>query len=191
MVRIDEVWLDQFAVSKWLGGPLVTRRLIGQDSGMVLQTFADLGDYYRFTWFAVRLMPWAARLSCSTRLAQWALQRFEKTYPDDLRPRQAVEQALLVQREPSIAHMIAASLAVEPARIAAFAAVNDSRWHYALRNSLSAETAAGAAKVASSDDEGQSINATFETFMDAAGAVFSDHRKNQTQIMEYLLPQIL
>ena len=188
---IDEAWLDRFRVSSWIGEPLVRHSLIGKDAPLVLSSLCDQGDYYRFAWVAVRAMPWEIRLHVSIGIAKWTLPPFEKIYPDDPRPRQAIDEALLVQREPSVAHMISASLAIEPARIAAFAAANDMRWDDRIRLSLVAEVAAGAARTASSSEEGRSINATFETLMDAAGAAFSDHRKTQNQIMEYLLPQVI
>ena len=97
-------------------------------------------------WLIVRIMERKQYLAYAIFAARQVLDIFEKKYPEDNRPRLAIEAAEKCLREDSAAARAAARAAGDAARAAAVAAAVDA-WDAAVDAAGAAGAAAGAAAV--------------------------------------------
>ena len=116
------------------------------DSLKVLELLIDQGHWDWFRWLAVRLMTHQQKVEWACYCAEQVLSIFEKKYPQDQRPRKAIEAAREWLKNPSEATRKAAAAAYAAADYAAYAAAADAA--YAAAAAADAAYAAAAADAA-------------------------------------------
>ena len=120
---IDEAWIEKWTpcpeALKWykdyLGKPPIT----------ILNRLIKAKKYDWANWFIVRVMEYKDYVSYAVFAAEQVIDIYEKKYPDNKRPREAIEAAKLCIKDPSDKNKEAARAA---AGAAAWTAAGAAAW---------------------------------------------------------------
>jgi len=140
---------------------VVENKLIGlKDSEMIKDLMkADKLDWAN--WLIVRCMNYKQYVSYAVYAAESVLDIYEKKYPNDKRPREAIEAAKLCIKNPSKKNKVAASAAYSASAYSAYSAA------------YSASSASSAAFSASSSASSAAFSASSAAYSAAYSAAFS------------------
>ena len=146
MKKLTEKWLIkndacQEAVEQW------ENEGCEPDLIKVLNRCIKLKKYDWGNWLIVRKMTYEQSVSYAVFAAEQAIDIYEKKYPDDKRPRQAIDAAKACIKNPSVENKAAAE-AAEAASWAAAEAAEAASWAAARAARAAARAARAAAEAA-------------------------------------------
>ena len=146
MKKLTEKWLTkndacQEAVEQW------KNEGCEPDLIKVLNRCIKLKKYDWGNWLIVRKMTYEQSVSYAVFAAEQAIDIYEKKYPDDKRPRQAIDAAKACIKNPSVENKAAAE-AAEAASWAAAEAAEAASWAAARAARAAARAARAAAEAA-------------------------------------------
>ena len=124
---------------------------LGKSPGVILKRLIKAKKYDWANWFIVRVMEYKDYVSYAVFAVEQAISIYEKKYPDDKRPRNAIEAAKKCIDNSSWENKDAAYAAAYAAYTAADAAA------YATANAADAANAANAAMKKKTLDYGMSL----------------------------------
>ncbi len=137
-MKITVKWLEEKNAcscgKEWFKGQTET------DAVLVIEKLITEEKLEWANWTLCRLLTRKDNIRYAIFAAQQTIENFEKFFPDDKRPRQAIEAALTYLNKPMKANQIAAESAAWSAEIAAESAVRS-----AVRSARSARSAAESA----------------------------------------------
>ncbi len=142
-MKITEEWLKKEGAC--LSGVAWWRSCRETDGRKVVEKLIARRKFGWAAWLIVRLMTKPQRIQYAIYSAELVLENFEKESPGDDRPRQAIEAAKAVLKEPTLENRIAAESAADKARIAACHAAGSAAGSAARSATDSAESAFSAA----------------------------------------------
>lgn len=133
-------------------------------------------------WLIVRVMKYKQYLSYAVFAAEQVIKIFEKKYPDDKRPRNAIEAAKACIKNPSMKNKVTAFSASSNAFVDAYTAYAYTADVYAVAYATAADAASYAAAAASDASAYAAYTAAFY----ASDATAANARKEmQIRIIDY------
>ena len=151
-MKITEEFLTSHNACKSAMKWVTENKLIGLHEIDFIKKLMESEKYSWANWLIVRLMNKTQKVQYAIFAAEQVIDIYEKKYPDDLRPRKAIEAAKSYLDNPCKKTKAYAAAYVDDAAAAAAAAADDDAAYAAYAAAAAADAAAAAAYVDADDD---------------------------------------
>jgi len=147
-MKITAEYLNKIGARKECIDFFIENKLEGKDILEVITKGIEAKKLYDCNWLIVKIMTYKQYVAYSVFAAEQVISNYEKKYPEDNRPRLAIESAKKCIEDPSVENKKAAWSAGSVARSAAVSAAESTAWS-AAESARSASWSAWSAESAS------------------------------------------